>query len=86
MNEELYWKDHINLVATKNIENDMNYGKGDVAANTSEAIYENDLSSQATTHYNARKYFTDRSLESFIQRDYRIQVLVVNWNVKYKKG
>ena len=36
-------KDHIDLVATKNIENDMNYGEGDVAANTSEAIYDNDL-------------------------------------------
>ena len=36
------------------------------------------LSSQATTHYKARKYFTDRSLESFIQRDHRIQVLIVN--------
>ena len=36
------------------------------------------LSSQATTRYNARKYFTDRSLESFIQRDHRIQVLIVN--------
>ena len=43
MDEELYWKDHIDLVATKNIENDMNYGTGDVAANTSEAIYDNDL-------------------------------------------
>ena len=41
MNEELYWEDHIDLVATKNIENDMN--EGDVAANTSEAIYDNDL-------------------------------------------
>ena len=36
------------------------------------------LSLQATTHYKARKYFTDRSLESFIQRDHRIQVLIVN--------
>ena len=43
MDEELYWKDHIDLVATKYIEYDMNYGKGDVAANTSEAIYDNDL-------------------------------------------
>ena len=43
MDDELYWKDHIDLVAIKNIENDMNYGKGDVAANTSEAIYDKDL-------------------------------------------
>ena len=38
----------------------MNYGKGDVAANTSEAIYDNDLELASETHYNARKYFTNR--------------------------
>ena len=36
------------------------------------------LGLQVVTHYKARKYFTDGSLESFIPLDHRMQVLIVN--------
>ena len=59
-----------------------------VAANTSEAIYDNDLEFASDDTLSIKReniLRTGASLESFIQRDHRIQVLIVTWNMKYKK-